>query len=84
MLTMILESFELFSSQIISVTISNIDRIEIACAHIDKLIFSRKDYLVLHKKISSATASKDLKTALTNGTVKQVGEGNKTKYFFIS
>jgi Fic family protein len=84
MLTMILESFEIFSSQIVSVTISNIDRIDSAAMHFGKLEFSRKDYMILHKDISSATASRDLKTALTNGTVKQVGEGNQTKYLFIS
>ena len=36
--------------------------------------FSRKDYLSLHREISTATASRDLAQAVESGELKRVGE----------
>jgi Fic family protein len=44
--------------------------------------FSRKDYMLHFKNISSATASRDLKIALDEGILISSGEKNKTKYQF--
>ena len=42
--------------------------------------FSRKDYMDIFKNISSATASRDLKTGIKMGLFTASGEKNKTKY----
>ncbi|MGK0366643.1 MAG: Fic family protein [Saprospiraceae bacterium] len=42
--------------------------------------FSRKDYLLVFKNISSATASRDLRYAVDNGLVKRIGEKRLTRY----
>ncbi len=54
-------------------SISVEDRIEIAKNNFGKEIFSRKDYLLKFKDISSATASRDLKFAATNNILKKNG-----------
>ena len=42
--------------------------------------FSRKDYLLIFKNISSATASRDLKYAVDNYLVKKFGDKRMTRY----
>ncbi len=42
--------------------------------------FSRKDYMNIFKNISSSTASRDLKTAVEQKTIKKVGDKRLTKY----
>ncbi len=45
--------------------------------------FTRKDYMILCKGISSATASRDLKKLIDDGIVKLQGEGRMTQYKII-
>lgn len=45
--------------------------------------FSRKDYLNLHKDISSATASRDLLQGLKDKVLGKKGEKNQTLYYFL-
>jgi len=45
--------------------------------------FTRKEYLSLHKDISSATASRDLITGVTEGILKKKGERNQVMYRFV-
>lgn len=42
--------------------------------------FTRKDYMQVFKSLSTATASRDLNTALKSGVLKRMGEGNQARY----
>ncbi len=44
--------------------------------------FSRKEYMLVFKTISSATASRDLKKGLELKLIRAEGKGNRTKYYF--
>ena len=44
--------------------------------------FSRKDYRLVFKTISTATASRDLRNGVVSGLLVKRGEGNKTSYQF--
>lgn len=46
--------------------------------------FSRKDYINLHKEISTAIASRDVLFGLKQGIIEKQGEKNQTLYRFIS
>lgn len=61
---------------------STTDRILVAKADLPPN-FSRKDYMLLHKTISTATASRDLKTAIEHGLLIKTGEGRSTRYNYI-
>jgi len=63
-------------------TLSTQDRIELYKTIIDKTEFSRKDYLANFKNISSATASRDLKWAVTQGILLKTGDKRLTTYTF--
>lgn len=45
--------------------------------------FSRKEYMLLHKNISTATASRDLKLGLEKGILSYLGSRNQTLYKFL-
>jgi Fic family protein len=45
--------------------------------------FSRKDYMQLHKDISSATASRDLQQGVDMGLLTKRGEKNQVQYQFL-
>ena len=45
-----------------------------------KLEFSRKDYMNIFKDISTATASRDLKTGVKSNLFEKIGDKNKTIY----
>lgn len=81
-LEMIVNSLKEFSGEILSAKPKANDRIEMAVEHFDKLSFSRKDYMLLSKEISTATASRDLAQAVSNGVLEVKGEKSKTKYLF--
>jgi Fic family protein len=46
--------------------------------------FSRKDYLLVHKDMSTATASRDLTFGIQQGLLSAVGNKNQIRYFFTS
>lgn len=82
MLGVILEGLEeVLQSQNTSLSVS--DRINLFKLHFGKQEFTRKDYLQHFKEISQATASRDLKEAVTNGYLKKMGDKNKTSYKFL-
>ena len=56
-------------------------RIILALEHLDNW-FTRKDYIIFCKGISTATASRDLKKLANDGIVKLRGEGRMTEYKF--
>ncbi|MBV1915063.1 MAG: Fic family protein [Pseudomonadales bacterium] len=57
-------------------------RLNLAKKHFDKISFSRKNYLLLHKTISSATASRDLKLGVDSNILLKAGEKSRTEYNF--
>lgn len=57
-------------------------RMEAAHEHFKALWFSRLDYMKLHKTISTATASRDLKAAVDDQWLYKKGDKNATRYQF--
>jgi Fic family protein len=79
MLEIILESLEdLLSIQ--NVNLTNFDRINLFRSVVKNDYFTRKEYLMNFKEISSATASRDLKFAVENGMIEKIGDKNTTRY----
>lgn len=81
-LELIMNSLKDFSGEILSAKPKANDRIEVAEEHFGKLSFSRKEYMLLHKEISTATASRDLAQAVAKGIIDIKGEKSKAKYKF--
>lgn len=59
------------------------DRLEYFIS-LNKIEFTRKDYMDVFKDISSATASRDLKNGVESNLFEKIGEKNKTKYSLIT
>lgn len=83
-LEMILNSLKEFLGGLSSTRPKNSDRIEVAQDHFKTQYFSRKDYMNLHKDISSATASRDLALAVKEGRLKIKGSKAQAHYVFKS
>jgi len=83
-LTQILKALNEYVQTVSGKILSPIDRLKLAKARLSKNWFSRKDYISLHKNISSATASRDLLHGLEASLLEKSGEKNKTKYRFIA
>ncbi len=66
-LAMIVESLEDFSGEILLAKPKTNERIKMASDHFDNISFTRKDYMMLFKEISTATASRDLEQAASIG-----------------
>jgi len=64
-------------------TLNEKDRLEYF-ASLNKLEFTRKDYMDIFKNISSATASRDLKKGVELNFFEKIGKMNKTKYKLIT
>lgn len=64
-------------------TLSEKDRLEYFVS-LNKIEFTRKDYMDVFKDISSATASRDLKKGTELNMFEKTGELNKTKYKLIT
>jgi len=64
-------------------TLNEKDRLEYFIS-LNKIEFTRKDYMDIFKDISSATASRDLKNGVEIKLFKKIGERNKTKYRLIT
>lgn len=60
-------------------TLNEKDRLDYFVS-LNKVEFTRKDYMDIFKDISSATASRDLKKGLELELFEKIGEKNKTKY----
>ncbi|MDV7187099.1 Fic family protein [Lutibacter sp. TH_r2] len=64
-------------------TLNEKDRLEYFSS-LNKLEFTRKDYMDVFKDISSATASRDLKKGVELNLFEKIGKMNKTKYKLIT
>lgn len=79
-LEMILKSLKEFSGELVSANPKFTDRMELAVEYFNSKSFSRKEYMILHKEISTATASRDLAQAVTSGVLKIKGTKSKATY----
>ncbi len=59
-------------------------RLNYAKSKFKSIWFSRKDYIQVHKNISTATASRDLTHGVESMILEKVGHKNKTQYRFIA
>lgn len=82
MLNQILSSLQIYSSNIVSEINDPESRILYAQQYFKMSWFSRKQYILLHKNISSATASRDLKQGILDGHLISNGTKNQTLYKF--
>ena len=81
-LTTIRDSLAQLMEQIRPKPLTTKDRLEIASNRFGSKSFSRKDYLIIFKSISSATASRDLLVGVQSGQLKKNGEKALTRYSF--
>ena len=79
MLEIILDSLEELL-KIRNVSLTNIDRIALFKSLVKLDSFTRKEYLLNFREISTATASRDLKFALVNGLIEKSGDKNTARY----
>lgn len=66
-----------------NITLTGNDRINLFKEMNKTEFFIRQDYMRVFKGISTATASRDLKTAVENGIIEKSGDKRTTKYRFI-
>ena len=64
-------------------TLNEKDRLEYFSS-LNKIEFTRKDYMDVFKDISPATASRDLKKGVELHLFEKIGKMNKTKYKLIT
>jgi len=84
MLEIIKSTLTQYLGEIKYTTITVSDRLEKAKAVFAKKSFSRKDYMLIFKTISTATASRDLKYGLAKMLLKKEGEDNNSTFKFVS
>ena len=72
-----------FMLGIIDHSLSAAERIDLFRMLAENDRFARADYLRYFKDISSATASRDLATAVETGVLERIGTGRTTQYRFI-
>ena len=82
MTTQILEALKMYNSNNISQINTPISRLEFTKIILKQDWFSRKDYQLIHKEISTATASRDLNFGLQAGILIYKGTKNQTYYQF--
>lgn len=80
-LKLILKSLADFKKQYRPKKISVAERLKKAVETFNKAGFSRKDYLNLHRDISTATASRDLANAVAQGILELRGDKALARYF---
>lgn len=82
MLDQILAALKLYSNNIIYEANSPLSRIEFTKTALTNKWFTRKDYIAVHKNISTATASRVLAYGLEQGILMSKGEKNQVCYKF--
>ena len=83
-LTQIREALREYNAFATTSTTDASSRLEYASKRMNKVWFSRKEYLQLHKNISSATASRDLIFGIEQKILEKRGDKNQARYKFLS
>ncbi len=81
-LELILKELKIFKKQFVISKVTALDRITIAKNQFGNNKFSRKDYMLIHRNISSATASRDLYLAVKSNQLLMTGMKSKAVYIF--
>ncbi|PHQ81219.1 MAG: cell filamentation protein Fic [Coxiella sp. (in: Bacteria)] len=82
MLALILDELEHYKKVVTYAPKTKQDRLELAAAHFKKQWFSRQKYMIFHKTVSSATASRDLRYAVDSGMLEMQGAQRLSRYHF--
>jgi Fic family protein len=82
-LEQIFNALKTYTKTTLTAVVDSETRIDYAKSKLSKKWFSRKEYLELHKNISSATASRDLLYGLEKDILEKRGERNQVKYIFV-
>lgn len=80
MLNQIVAALRLYSNNVVYEVNTPLSRIEFAKVNLMDKWFSRKDYINVHKDISTATASRDLLHGLEHKVLISKGDKNQTYY----
>lgn len=83
MLGLVGDSLDGLITETRAVTLTAMDRLEIAMHAIGKTSFSRKNYQVIFKNISTATASRDLQQGVKMGLLAKSGDKRTTRYKIV-
>ncbi|WP_064428815.1 Fic family protein [Rickettsia sp. Tenjiku01] len=83
MLDKIVAALRLYSNNITYEANTPLSRMEFAKVNLIDQWFSRKDYITVHKNISTATASRDLLYGLERKLLISTGDKNQTYYKFV-
>lgn len=83
MLSLIKQSLEEMSSELLNINHTYAIRMEKAQQHFLNNFFSRIDYMELFKNISAATASRDLQQGVSDKILQKKGIKNQTRYSVI-
>lgn len=83
MLNQIVAALRLYSNNITYEASTPLSRIEFAKVNLMDKWFCRKDYINIHKNISTATASRDLLYGLEHKLLISKGDKNQTYYRFV-
>lgn len=81
-LDLILRSLRELKNEVTVQPQTSASRLDLAKYNFGKSDFSRKDYMLFHKTISTATASRDLKAGVDSTTLLKLGEKSRTTYKF--
>jgi len=82
-LEQIFNALKNYTKTTLTAVVDSETRIDYAKPKLSGKWFSRKEYLELHKNISSATASRDLLYGVKKGILGKRGEKNQVKYVFV-
>lgn len=81
-LELIVEALKKYSSEVLPQTQNSPSRLQYAFLKLGNKNFTRKDYLEVHKEISTSTASRDLLYGVENDILLKKGSKNQTLYCF--
>jgi Fic family protein len=81
-LGLILQSLRELKDEVVVQSATPQSRLDLARHNFQGSDFSRKDYMLFHKTISSATASRDLKVGVVSQALIKIGEKARTTYRF--
>lgn len=83
MLGLTLESLQSYTRNTVCQVNTPMYRLEFAEQSLGKGWFSRKDYMIIHKDLSTSTASRDLEFGFKHGMLVGTGKCNQTLYRFM-
>ena len=76
------QAFEEFAGELRPEAQTGRDRLQVARGHFGDRPFSRKDYLALFRRLSTATASRDLKDGVDRAELTRSGDKSTSTYRF--